>query len=224
MKLTTETAELLKNFSAINGNLVVGKGSAIKTVAEAKNIMASATVTETFDTPFGIYDLNQFLAVLGLFTDPDLEFRENDVVIKDTTGRKRLRYSYADQSILTTPKKDVKFPGSDVQITLTEDDLAQVRKAASVLSNGILSVRNEDGKIALAVTDTMNSGNGNEFTLDLDVETDKEFDFQISIPALKVLPGDYEVNFSGKGLCEWKHSQRNVTYWIALEKTSEFNG
>ena len=44
MNLTSETLLLLKNFSAINSNVVIRPGNVIKTMSEAKNIMAQATV------------------------------------------------------------------------------------------------------------------------------------------------------------------------------------
>jgi hypothetical protein len=57
MQLSEKTIEVLKNFANINPNLVVSAGSNLKTISEAKNIMASADVAETFDNGFGIYDL-----------------------------------------------------------------------------------------------------------------------------------------------------------------------
>ena len=72
MKLSENTINLLKNFAGINPNMVFKAGSSIATIAEAKNIMASATVTETFPQEFGIYDLNEFLSTLTLVDNPEL--------------------------------------------------------------------------------------------------------------------------------------------------------
>ncbi len=46
MQLSEKTIEVLKNFANINPNLVVSAGSNLKTISEAKNIMASADVAE----------------------------------------------------------------------------------------------------------------------------------------------------------------------------------
>ena len=59
MKISKETLDVLKNFSAINPNLVINEGNKLSTIAEAKNIMASTTVSETFPKEIGIYDLNE---------------------------------------------------------------------------------------------------------------------------------------------------------------------
>ena len=81
MKLSIETKEILKNFSTINQNLVIKEGSKISTMSAMKNIIANATVTENFPKEFAIYDLNEFLAALSLFTKPELDFKDDYVMI-----------------------------------------------------------------------------------------------------------------------------------------------
>ena len=51
---------------------------------------------------------------------------------------------------------------------------------------------------------------------------DVTFNFIINIGNLKILPGDYEVELSSKLITQFKNKEVNVTYWIALEKTSTF--
>ena len=67
MKLTTETISVLKNFSTINQNLMVKSGRNVSTMSAMKNIIAKATVNESFPKDFAIYDLNDFLSALSLF-------------------------------------------------------------------------------------------------------------------------------------------------------------
>ena len=76
MKISKETLEVLKNFSAINPNLVICEGSKLSTIADAKNIMAAVNVSESFPKKVGIYDLNEFLSALSLIEDPEFEFGE----------------------------------------------------------------------------------------------------------------------------------------------------
>ena len=53
MEISAETVNVLKNFSGINGNIVIRPGNKIMTISEAKNILAEAEVKETFDIPEG---------------------------------------------------------------------------------------------------------------------------------------------------------------------------
>ena len=58
MKLSNDTREVLKNFSTINQNLLVKNGNVINTMSAMKNIVSRATIPDTFNQEFAIYDLN----------------------------------------------------------------------------------------------------------------------------------------------------------------------
>lgn len=223
MKISKETLEVLKNFSAINPNLVIKEGNKLSTIAEAKNIMASTTVSETFPKEVGIYDLNEFLSALSLIENAELEFGEDSVVMKSPTSS--ITYRYADKSILTSPEKGVNMPDSEVRVSLSADLLSQIRKAGGALGHPVVSISknaNSD-KIVLQVKDPNNSS-ANVFEIDTgDVSNNSEFDFQFLIANLKLIPGDYEVSVSSKLISHWKCINNNsVEYWIALEKNSTF--
>ena len=90
MKLSNDTRDVLKNYSTINANLLVSPGNKIATMSQMKNIVSTATVTDTFDTDFAIYDLNEFLSAMSLFDDPDLTFGDSSVNISQ--GGQSLNY------------------------------------------------------------------------------------------------------------------------------------
>ena len=83
MKLSTNTVQVLKNFASINQNLVIKEGNEIKTMSAMKNIVAKATVEETFPKQVAIYDLNEFLGCLSLFKNPILTFNDTSVTITE---------------------------------------------------------------------------------------------------------------------------------------------
>lgn len=221
-KLSSQTIDILKNFSSINSNLVVKAGEPLATISEAKNIMAVANIVEQFSSDFGIYDLNEFISMFSLLQDPDLEFGNDSVQFK--SGRTRASYRFADQSILTSPKNKINMPHSDLTVRITSDLLSQVRKAAGVLGHSIVSLNGKDGTVTLSVVDPKNSS-ANTFSVVLDENNSQQssFDLQFLISNLKVLPGDYEVNISSKLISHWKNETIPVQYYIALEKTSTFN-
>ena len=67
MKLSNDTREVLKNYSTINANLLVTSGNQIATMSQMKNIVSTATLPDTFESEFAIYDLNEFLSAMSLF-------------------------------------------------------------------------------------------------------------------------------------------------------------
>jgi hypothetical protein len=221
MKISKETLEVLKNFSAINPNLVIKPGNKLSTIAEAKNVMASAEVVETFPKEFGIYDLNEFLSVLSLTTDPELEFTDDEVVIVD--GNKTVKYRYADTSILTSPQKEVNMPDTDLTVSLTQEVISNIRRAGSALNHVVVSLQADGTDVTIAVKDPANAS-ANTYIESVGQSDHTDYDFQFLISNLKLIPGDYEVSVSSKLISHWKCINNNsVEYWIALEKNSTFN-
>ena len=104
MKLSTNTIQVLKNFASINQNLMIKEGNEINTMSAMKNIVAKATVEETFTKQVAIYDLNEFLGCLSLFKNPILTFNDTSVVITEENDGNgdSLEYMYSDPSVVTT--------------------------------------------------------------------------------------------------------------------------
>ena len=223
MELSDNTLTILKNFSGINQNLMVREGTTVKTMSEARNIMASAEVTETFPQTFGVYDLNEFISVLDLVDKPQLNFNESYVVIGDTAGRSKVKYFFSPEETLTTPSKDIKMPESEVKFELTTDTLTKLKRAASALGHSDVSITGKNGVLNFAVVDNANS-TSNTYSIDVDGEfaADATFNFIMNIGNLKIVPGDYDVSISSKLISHFQHKKLNVQYWIALEKSSTF--
>jgi len=223
MELSEDTLSVLKNFSGINQNILIQSGNTIKTISEARNVLATAHVKEQFEQNFGIYDLNEFIGVLGLVDTPRLKFESEHVTIGDSTGRSKVKYFFSAEETLTTPSKDINMPSPDVSFTLDNDTLNKIKKAASTLGHDELSITGKDNILSLSIIDNQNS-TSNTFSIDIDGEFDSnnKFNFILSISNLKILPGDYDVHISSKLITQFKNKEVDVTYWIALEKTSTF--
>lgn len=220
--LSSETLEILKNFATINPNLVVKAGEPLSTIAEAKNVFAKATISEPFQSDFGIYDLNEFINVVDLVGDPTLEFSADSVLLKN--GQSKASYRFADPEILTAPTSKINMPETELNVTVTADQLAQVRKAAAVLGHAVVSITGKDGVVSLSVTDNKNTS-ANTFDMVIDDSNDcsAEFDFQFLIANIRVINGDYKVEVSSKFISRWENTVSPIEYYIALEKSSTFN-
>lgn len=223
MELSENTLQVLKNFSTINQNLMIRKGSNLKTLSEARNVFASAEVDVEFPQDFGIYDLNEFIGVLNLVDTPRLKFEDEYVTIGDSTGRSKVKYFFSPEETLTFPQKDIKMPSEEVTFTLDNDTLNKVKRAASALGHEEVSISGENGVLSLSVVENQNS-TSNAFSIDIDGDFgDAKFNFIMNIPNLKILSGDYDVSISSKLICKFAHKEYDLTYWIALEKTSTFS-
>jgi len=224
MELSENTLDILKNFSGINQNLMFREGNTVKTMSEARNILASAEITEAFPQQFGVYDLNEFINVLGLVDKPRLKFEDSHVIVGDSTGRSKVKYFFSPEETLTTPSKDIKMPSCEVKFTLTSDTLNKLKRAASALGHSEVSITGKNGVLSLSVIDSQNS-TSNAFTIDVDAEEmpdDVAFNFIMSISNLKIIPGDYSVEISSKLITQFTHKELKIQYWIALEKSSTY--
>ncbi len=223
MELSDNTLTTLKNFSSINPNMMIRTGKTIKTISEARTVLARANVDEEFPMDFGIYDLNEFMGVLGLVDTPRLKFEDDYVVVNDSTGRSKVKYFYSSEDTLTTPQKDITMPEANVKFTLDNDTMNKLKRAASTLGHSEISISGSDGVLSLSVVDSQNM-TSNAFSIDIDGDfaDDAVFNFILSTNNLKILPGDYEVEISSKLITQFSHKSLDVRYWIALEKSSTF--
>jgi hypothetical protein len=215
MKLSKDTVALLKNFSTINGNLLLKPGNTIMTIAADKTVYACATVAETFPCEFGIYDLAEFLGSISMFEDADIKFNPTHAQIDAGAGS--LRLFSANANVLTFPAKKLNFPAAEVEFSLTANQLQLVQRICSTIRANDIAIRGADGKLTLEASDKANTAS-NDFKLDLG-KTDKEFVAYMKASNLKCLPYDYKVTLSKKAV---RFQFNDIEYVFVLEADSVF--
>lgn len=221
MKLSDNTLTILKNFAGINQSILVKRGSKLRTISIAKNILAEAEITEEFPRDFAIYDLNQFLNGLSLHKDPDLDFsEESHITIRE--GKRRVKYFYADSNVIVSPpEKEISLPSEDICFQLENSSLEKLVKAAAVYQLPDISAIGAAGVIRLVVRDKKND-TSNEYSIVVG-ESNREFTFNFRVENLsKIFSGAYDVVISSKLLSHFKNNSHNLSYWIALEPDSIF--
>ena len=223
MKLSDHTIEVLKNFATINQNLVIKEGSTLTTMSAMKNIVAKADVEESFDKEVAIYDLNEFLASISLFTSPILDFKEGFVTIQEENSPKNsLKYFYSDPSVVTSPSKTITMPSKEVSFTLNGENLNKLKRAAGVIQAPDLVLEKKDADVFLTVKDKKND-TANTFSVDVDTTTEgSNFKFYYKVENLKVMEGNYDVEISSKNISHLKSTNKDVEYWVALEPESSY--
>ena len=217
--LSKTTLDVLKNFSTINSSIVFRQGSTVRTISNAENILAKFTGEEVFPTDFAIYDLSQFLSGISLFDNPSLEFTSGDFV-NIRGGRQSAKYYFSDPEITlkSAPERNVKFPGSDIQFSLTGEDLINIQKASAVYSLPDLTFYSEEGSdtIKLILRDKEND-TSNTYDITVAGCSTGTYSLDLKIENIRVLPGDYTVKVSQHLISEWTNTNTDLTYYIALE-------
>lgn len=225
MQLSETTMAVLKNYAAINSNIMISEGNTLMTIAEAKNILSSATINETFSQNLAIYDLNEFLGVMGLVDEPRLAFEEQSVTINDSTGRSKVRYYFTNPEMVTTPSQKMidnarGMNDHEITFTLSQEDLNKLKKASSALGHTSMRISKHDNGVMLTIFDN-ESATGNTFDIEVPgSHLGGDRDYVLNISNLKILSGDYEVGVSSKNISHFKNTSTSIEYWIALEKSS----
>ena len=222
MELSENTLQVLRNFASIHSNIVIQEGNVLRTVSEAKTVLARSEIDIEFPASFGVYDLSEFLSVLNLVDSPRIAFEEKFLTISDGSGRSSVKYFYSDPSMLTTSNKDVSMPDPDVSFRLDQETMSRIKRAASVFGHTEVAVTKEDGVIILTVLNNEDP-TSNTLKIAVDGNSDAEdFKMIFNINNLKMIDGDYDVYLSSKLISRFVNTESNVEYWVALQKTSKF--
>ena len=93
-----------------------------------RNIFEIPSIDESFDTEFGIYDLNEFLAVVSSLNKPTLSLQDKFMTISAEDSKSKAKYFYSDPSVLVSPTKEVNMPETEVTFSLSESNLTELKK------------------------------------------------------------------------------------------------
>ena len=222
MKLSNHTTSVLKNFATINQNLVIKEGNTIATMSAMKNIVAKAEVEETFPMEVAIYDLNEFLGALSLFTSPVLDFNDGYVMIsEETKPTTKMKYFYSDPSVVTSPNKMITMPSNEVKFTMSNEDLSKLKRAAGAIGAPDMVLEKNGSGSSLTVKDKKND-TANNYSLDVDTDSEGQFNFFFKVENMKLLDGTYDVEISSKNISHYANKSTDVEYWSALEPESTY--
>jgi hypothetical protein len=217
MKIATNTINVLKNFAKINPSIVIQEGNVLKTMSPSKTIMAKAKVDTDFGQRFAIYNLDRFISTVSLFNDPEFTFTSRSVEI--SSENRKTSYVYADESNITkAPDREIALPSVDVSFTFTNEVLKDIEKACGVLSLPEIAVIGDGSTITINAIDSKLTA-GDTYSVVIG-QTDKVFKAIFKIENIKIIPGDYEVTISSKGISHF--SGKDAEYWIAVEQNSVF--
>ena len=220
MNISNETLDILRNFSSINSGITVKAGNELVTVSAMKNIFAKAVVDESFEKDHSIYDLSEYLGAVSLFDSPNFDFNAEKVTVSE--GDNSVTYYYADPQMVISPTKEITMPEPEVSFDLDKDVLDSLLKASSVLSLPDMVLSSDGQSVVLTVKDKKNS-TSNVFSKTVAQGNGSTFEMFLRMENMKMIPGDYTVFVSSKGIAHFTNRNVAVEYFIALEPDSTYN-
>ena len=223
MKLSESTINVLKNFATINAGMQFKEGSVVRTINKGQNVLGKATIKESFEKDFVIYDLNRFLSLYSSLNDPEIVVNADNNNITIKSGTSKSTYGLADESmIVAPPAKELKIENAEVNFRLTKEDMSQVLKLSGILGLPNIAVIGDGASISISALDVKNA-DSDDFSIKVG-ETTSNFKLIFVTENLKMVPGTYDVAISSKGISHFKHATDQIEYWIATEAGSKYEG
>ena len=192
MKLSESTINILKSFAVINTGIEFKLGNILQTISPQKSIMAKAEIEDTLPAHGCFYELNRFLGVLSLFDQPQLDFNEKYVTIRD--AKRSVNYTFADpQMIVTPPAKEIQIPNFDVEVDIKWADISNALRAANVMSLPEIAISSEGSTINLEAISSKNP-TADKYTTTIDNNSSgKVFRAVFKLENMKMMNFDYKV-------------------------------
>ena len=117
------------------------------------------------------------------------------------------------------------MPEVSISILLTEKQFSELQKAASVMQLPDLSFVGTSGSKIVAMVSDMGDPTTNSYKVTVgDTNyTGPAFVFNFKMENIKILPGDYTINFAKNIVGEFVHKTISLKYWFAMEaNTSKY--
>ena len=221
MKFSTQTLEILDNYSRISKGLFFAKGKQQMTMTSGRTVFSEVTIDEDIPQDFGIYNLKNFLQILSLFASPEINFQGQDIVVSE--GDKKVTYRACEKSLIKTPKQSLSNIIKDFKVSFTLDKnmISDIIRAAPVLNATDFIVVGDGKKVSVIVK---NSSEGTDtFVMDI-CDNPEEFRSVISLKStdlskpLDMLPHDYDV-YIAENAIKFSSLAMNLNYWYTIQNS-----
>ena len=224
-KVNEKMMAVLKNFSQINVQVCIEADK-----VEVINGSFSVIGSYKFDEPLpitkelGIYELNEFIAVMSAYKNPDITEHDKFIVISE--GSSKMKYWINAKSMLPkiliqnkyTPadiRERLDSVGCELEFVLPAERLNMLMKMASLIKAEWIFFESVDGKIRITIGDALESSHNTwEMEIDSDIKSNTlTKPMKCNMGEFRVMSSDYNVRISSKGMSIWKNAL-GVEYFI----------
>lgn len=232
MRLTKTDVRLLQNFTDVNDGVVFENSDTITTMSERRHMAAIAKFSTPFPRECALADLRQFLNMLDIVEDPQLDFEEKFVRIYNQKNQEvKFWYSplncikgYNNNGKLGWPK--FKLPSDELKFKIESETLSDIKKAAAGLGQmPHVCVVGKDGELSIVVRDSKNPTSNTWRTVI--GKTNYNCNMVFNRNYWNFLPKPYDVTISSKGIAHFVSNDVNdpfaaIEYFVVADAESVF--
>jgi hypothetical protein len=157
------------------------------------------------------------LSTLSFYEDPEVTFNEKNFTVSKDGSQTTLAY-VSEDTIKVPPEKDLTLSSIDVSFNISAKSLSNIQKMIGALGLPEVAIIGDGANLSVAAIDSKNanSDSHNEIV----GTTDKNFRLIFKAENLKVIPGDYSIDVSSRGISHFKGAE--AEYWIVVEQNSTY--
>lgn len=204
----------------------------LRSKSNNKTMLARVEIPEVFPRDTNIYDLREFIAAVGIVTEPELDFsNDNYILIKSSDDKQVLRYLESTPELIHSyMNRDLDIGDVDIELEVTQDEFKQVITAANTMKLSNVGFISDGETIELSAFDK-NSGDGRDtkkFSLDIGEGTEGvtfRMFYVLSTHNLFVLQGEgkLSIKINAKKKISRIDTESGKTFWIATDAKSEYS-
>lgn len=204
MKLSEKSLAILNNFSKHNNAILFYPGKELKGLSKDKTIYLTATLEEEIPNKFALSELKEFLQVINLIKDGELDFREDSVIISNATNSVVFRHArngvvndvYQEKITLKDPLFEVSVPLAQIK------NIVKMSRALQVSDIKVTS--GEPGLLTLC---DVKGSHSHSFTINADIAITAPL-FSFNISTADFLEMDYKLSY---------HPERKMVKWSGVD-------
>lgn len=226
--LPEKLVTVLKNFSQLNPSLIIYPDK-VEVISTHKSCIGIYPFEEPlpFEGTLGLYDTPSFLQVLSFYKNPSIKKNPSNIIVSEGSSKATL-LTTADEMLPKvlvqnkyTPddvKKRLGSVGCDLEFVISAEKLNMLLKMSSLLKSEFIFFETDNDNIRITVANQLEASN-DSWELSItgeDVTTNSlETPIKISVSELKLIPSDYKIGISAKGMSQWE-SAIGVEYLIGV--------
>lgn len=227
MKISKSTLEILNSFKNINPSLYFDGTStyATKNVTREQGldiplntVLAVAEIEEEIPE-FAIYDGKQFLDVLNVFKDADIEFENVQATISNGKDSS-IKYTGCEKGLISIPStKGIELKNKIVSFNISKSFFQELNKINSYMKLERIKITGDENGVVFSLIGEGTSNNYSK-TFD-DIKASVNFEVYSKLRDLQLILDDYNCNIAYIGDSRYimflEAINYNVKYYISLQ-------
>lgn len=222
MKISNTTLTVLKNFSTISPTINVDEEKCLKILSPSENIIGIFDTEETFEN-FAIYDLPQFMGIISLFNqnEIDFDFNKSKECVKIKSGKTIVKYNFTDKDLIPNTDKILKserykkLDDFSASTNISKEIFSKIYKIAQIMRISNLNIKIKNDKCILTVSDPSDP-TSNDFKIML--KGTGEGEINISVESLLMLMGNYSISIKNDTIIKMQHENIPLIYFISANR------